>query len=406
MPNNVKHIALTECRQCIVLMQDTFAGVLSDRQPNNCRLRITKPIAYFQGLGKELNDNLAKRGVKGTYTVSIKVSPKDHRTFLSAEFRYGRRVLKYTNVSAIAHQRTKETTTFCIKESTVTATRTIRPAGSAAKWVQEHTEAWTKAGYKGRFSERETNKGLIYIGNFKHKKEDKKIKITSRYTGKKSVVFTLEQTYTVTENIYTNDNPQDFVRDTRKAMKADKFQGDIRTFVNSQDRLVIDGRYTKTVKVDNGTNAYVVLFYNQTERVKSVPVEGWESWKPTKKIGKSFAQVRSIAQDDTYTPEFTGKKINWDHIEIEKLYREYLQMPASELELAEKRLESMDERAATKGDKTAQKWLRSLKKSRPAWLQAPNAYSLALYCVKYLQKEVMTPSEATNFCKRYAYKKD
>ena len=80
-------------------------------------------------------------------------------------------------------------------------------------------------------------------------------------------------------------------------------------------------------------------------------------------------------------------------------------MPANELELSEKRFEAMDERAATKGDKTALKWLRSLKKSRPSWLQAPNAESLVLYCVKYLKQEVMTISEANNFCKRNAYKK-
>ena len=157
--------------------------------------------------------------------------------------------------------------------------------------------------------------------------------------------------------------------------------------------------------MDGGTNAYKVLFYNQTERAKSAPVEDPETWRPVKKAGKSYIQVRSIAQDDTYTPEFRGKKINWDRIEIEQLYKEYMQMPANELELSKKRFEAMDERAATKGDKTALKWLRSLKKSRPSWLQAPNAESLVLYCVKYLKQEVMTISEANNFCKRNAYKK-
>ena len=406
MTKQSNHITLSECRDCIVLMQDTFAGVLSDRKPNNCRLKITKPIAYFQSLQKDLNDSLAKRGVKGNYTVSIKVSPKDHRTFLSAKFRYGRRVLTYTNVSGIAHTRTNETTTYCAKQSTVTATRTIKPAGSAAKWVNEHTQAWIKAGYTGKFYERETAKGLIYVGNFDHKKEDKHVKITSQYNSKKQLIFTLVQTYTVTENIYAEGNPKDFVHETRKAMKAEKFDGFINTYINNQNRLVIDGQFTKTIKVDNGTNAYVVLYYNQTERVKAAPVEGWENWKPTKQVGRSFAQVRSIVQDDEYTPQY--RKGLTQHQEVQSEYHRYLKEMRllDRVQLVQREIEYIKSQnrksKVTKPVDQAKRWMQSVLKSNPDWFLKDNAVMLVIYCKDCIEKGVFTPAEATTYCEQNA----
>ena len=421
-----QHNKLNECKPCVVLMVDTFAGALSDRHPNNCRYSIEKPLEYFEREFQELNSKLRSRLIRElyakakregkevnpidlerakstSYTKTIKVNPKDHRSFLSAEFRYGRRVVTYTNVSSIAHNRTQEKTSYCAKDTNITATRYFKVSRSMKKWAEEHAAAWKKAGYRGKFHENITAKGT-FVGEFNHSKEDKHISVTSRFTSKTTITITLVQTYTVTENLYSKEKPQNFVKTIHEDMIKNKFQGEVRTHVNSFGKLIIDGQYTKTTKVDHGTNAYEILFYNQTTRAKSIPVEGSEDWKPTKKVGNTFIQVRSIAQDDQYTPEFRGKKINWDRIEIEKLYKEYMQMPANELELSQKRLEAKDERAATKGDKTALKWLRSLKKSRPSWLQAPNSESLVLYCVKYLKQEVMTISEANNFCKNNAYK--
>ena len=404
MANNNPHITI-ECRECVVLMQDTFAGVLSDRQPNNCKLSIKKPIEYFYALQKELNYNLHKKNPKGSYTLSIKVNPKDHRSFLSAELRYGRRVLTYTNVASMPHARTNEKNTVCKKETTIIATRKFKVSRTMKAWAEAHEQSWFLKGYKGKFTEVITAKGT-YIGKFVNEKENKKIDVTSRFTSKTTITITLIQTYTIIENINSELKPQVWLMEIKKEMAENKFKGDIRTYVNSYGRTIIEGAYTKTAKVDNGgTNEYTILYYNQTERPKRIPFEDPETWRPTKKLGKSVVQVRSIAQDDQYTPEFRGKKINWDRIQIQKEYEEYMRMPAKELELSLKRLEAMDERAASKGDKIALKWLRSLKKSRPSWLQAPNAESLVLYCVKYLKQEVMTISEANNFCKRNAYKK-
>lgn len=406
MPNNKSHITLKECRPCVVLMQDTFDGVLSDRMPNNCRMQISTPLAYFRALQKQLDDKLHQRGVKGSYMTDIKVNPKDNRSFLSATFRYGRRLLTYTNVASIAKERTNEKTTFCVRHTIIVATRTQKVTGNADKYVSELEETFLKEGYKGGILSYKRADGKFYRGDFDHKEDDKKISVTSHRKSKRTIIFTLVRTTNVIENVYTKDKPQIWVRNMDRLMKEHKFVGEIRTHVNSNDKLIIDGKYTKTSKVDNGTNAYTVMFYNQMEkRSTSVPVEDPDSWRPTKKVGNTYAQVRSIAQDDSYTAEFQGKKINWDRIEIDKLYREYLQMPGNEVELAQKRLDAMNERAASKGQKAALKWLRSIKKTKPAWLEAPNALSLVLYCIKYIEREVMTPSEATNFCKTNAYKK-
>lgn len=404
MPIQREHISLPECRPCVVLKQDTYAGVISTAGVNNVQMSIKNPIAFFQALQKELNDKLHQRYPKSNYTVSIQVNPKDHRSFLSATFKYGRRLLTYTNVSSIPNNRTKENNTFCIKQTYITATRTYKIAGNGKKWVEQCEAKWKKAGYRGGFIPRETAKGTIYTGNFDHSQEDKHVKVTSLRPNTRYITFTLVQTVNVFENINSDTKPQYWVRDIDREMKTNKFQGEINTHVNSFNKLIIDGRYTKTIKVDkNGTNAYIVTFTNQKERFKSTPIEDPNTWRPTKKIGKTYAQVRSIAQDDTYTPEFQGKKINWERIEIDKLYREYLQMPENELETRNKHLEDMEKRAATKGQKAALKWLRHVRNSKPQWLQAPNAFNLANYCVKYIEREVMTPSEASMFCKRNAY---
>lgn len=405
MAQNTKHIRLNECRPCVVLMRDTFAGVLSDVQPNNCNITVQTPIKYFQELTKTLNEKLHKRNPNGNYAVSIKVSPKDHRTFLSAVFKYGRRELSYTNVSSLPRVNTKQESTFCIKETTITATRIFNVRGKGDKWVNDHTATWNKAGYKGKFHTYESSNGTIYTGYFEHQKDDKKLKVTSKRNNARYITFTLVQTVVTNENIRANENPKLWVRDIDSAMKKDKFEGYINTHINSYDKLIISGSYNKTIKVDKGgTNAYVVRFYNQTERVKSTPAADPESWRPTRKLGKHIVQVRSIAQDDHYTPEFTGKRINRDRMEIDRLYKEYMQMPAKELELSEKRFEAMTDKANSKGQQKALKWLRSIKATNPAWLQAPNAYNLANYCIKYIEREIMTPSEATNFCKNNAYK--
>lgn len=406
MPTKHNNISLKECRPCVVLMQDTFAGVLdTDKHPNNCRMKIETPLKYFKALEKALNDKLHQRGVKSAYTTIIKVNPKDNRSFQSASFRYGRRLLTYTNVSSIANERTKEKTTFCIRQTTKTATLTFKVAGKGDKWTQQHEAAWKKQGYKGGFFSYDRPYGPIFTGNFIDTKGDKKIRVTSQRKSSRVIVFTIVQTVTFDENIYDKNKPQIWIRDTDRQMREDKFKGKIHTHVNSFDKLIIDGTYTKTEKINNGKIDYTIRFFNQLEKLSSQPIEDTDSWRPVKHLGKNLVQVRSIAQDDNYTPEFRGKKINWERIDIEKLYREYLQMPENEVETANKRLEAMNERAATKGQKAALKWLRSIKKTKPQWLQAPNAYSLALYCIKYIERESMTPSEATNFCKNNAYKK-
>ena len=423
MANN-NHLKLNECRPCVVLMQDTFDGVLSDRQPNNCKLGFEQPIAQLDKIYNDLNTVLQNRLVseikkkaarekkqasphaieraqRTTYSRIIKVNPKDFRSFISAEFRYGRRVLTYTNVASNANPRTNEKTTFCVKETTITATRYHKVTRSMKSWCEQHQETWEKAGYTGKFTESPVSKG-IYSGTFTNIEQNKTVYVSAKRTSKITITITLVQKYTMIENLYIEKKPQAWVKDIEKEMLDNKFTGELRTHVNSYGKLIINGFYNKTSKVDkNGINEYEIIFYNQADRIKGQYLD----FKPTKKVGYSYAQVRSIAQDDEYTPEFRGKKINWDRIEIEKLYQEYMKMPANELELAQKRFEAMDERAASKGEKTALKWLRSLKKSRPAWLQAPNAESLVLYCVKYLKQEVMTISEANNFCKNNAYKK-
>ena len=438
MANN-NHLKLNECRPCVVLMQDTFDGVLSDRQPNNCNLGFEQPIAQLDKIYKDLNTVLQNRLVseikkkaarenkqpsphaieraqRTTYSRIIKVNPKDHRSFVSAEFSYGRRKLTYTNIASNANPRTNEKTTFCVKETTITATRHYKVARSMKEWCDKHQAQWIKAGYTGHFSENPVQKG-IYSGTFTNvilkfssKKsgsktkisENKTVFVTGKRTSKTMITITLVQNITLVEDLFIETKPQAWIKEIEKEMAANNLSGEIRTFVNSFGKLVINGTYAKTEKVDKtSTNEYEIVFYNQAKKVKG----DYSDYKPTKTLNGKPVEVRSIAQDDEYTPEFRGKKINWDRIEIEKLYQEYMKMPANELELSQKRFEAMDERAASKGDKTALKWLRSIKKSRPAWLQAPNAESLVLYCVKYLKQEVMTISEANNFCKNNAYKK-
>lgn len=97
-----------ECKPCTCLKRETFSGTSSASASNNTKVTIQKPLAYFRKLHKELNDGIAKYGRTGRYTATIRVNPLDKRSFLSAEFRYGRRVLKYTNVATLPKPRTNK----------------------------------------------------------------------------------------------------------------------------------------------------------------------------------------------------------------------------------------------------------------------------------------------------------
>lgn len=398
-----------------MLKQDTFAGVLSVTGVNNVRLQINTPIAYFQALHKELNNHLKERGVKGTYTASIKVHPKDHRTFLSAEFRYGRRCLNFTNIAAMAHRTTKQDKTFCIKESTVTAIRYYRPAENARAWGTSHLKEWEKAGYKGHFTFVDTTSGPVLNGQFTHTKEDKKISVSSRFD-KKQLVIKLIQIVTFIENIRENIKPEDWVRQTHHQLtdKEDKqkggYTGFINTAVNSYDQLIIKGKYTKTVVLPNGSNSCEIIFYNSKAKPDSPKAERFdtENFRPTKKIGKSVISVRSIAQDDTYTPE--RRKGLTQHQEIQSEYHRYLKdmRLLDRVQLVQREIEYIKsqnrKQKVPKPVDKAKRWMQAVLKNEPVWLMAPNATMMIIYCKDQITLGTMTPHEANEFCKKNANK--
>ena len=90
---------------------------------------------------------------------------------------------------------------------------------------------------------------------------------------------------------------------------------------------------------------------------------------------------------------------------IEKEYRslsDHVKYPLTQLEQQMEK-EEHELYRPTKGDKTAWKWLRKIRKTNPTWLQyAANARSLAEYCVKYLKQETMNISQADKFCEQKA----
>ena len=391
-----------ECRPCVVLKQYTYDGIVREQH----QIQLTKPIEQIRQECMQLNKRLREQNKKGVYTCAIKVNPQDNKSFASAEIRFGKRAIIYTNVATSNSGITKiKNITYFKSTYTKALSSTPIPKSQLKKWIKDHVAKWLAKGYKGYAKEKVTAEGSLYYGYFEDKNNNKSFILDSQYIDKKTVTIIIEQKGYTTTEVTTKSRLKDLETDINNEMIANGYQGQIKVRSGLNGAPIVSGLYKKYVETATCKYDYTIQIHNEAEKNPKIIFNEGQDFRPTKKIGKTVVQVRSIAQDDTYTPEFRGKKINWDRIEIEKLYKEYMQMPANELELSQKRFEAMDERAATKGDKTALKWLRSLKKSRPSWLQAPNAESLVLYCVKYLKQEIMTISEANNFCKRNAYKK-
>lgn len=408
-----QHIDLKECRPCVCLKQDTFAGVLSTAGVNNVRMSIQTPLAYFRKLHKELNEGIAKSGRKGKYAATIKVNPQDQRSFLSAEFRYGRRVLTYTNVASLPNQRTKQEKTFVIKETSITAIRFIEANQDAKAWAESHATQWHKQGYKGRFNVIDNGNGALINGNFRHNKEDKTITITSRYDNKK-LVIKLVQIWTYAENIQSKDKPQYWIKNTHAELTGSDaakggFTGSFRSYVDANGQLVITGKYTKSVRVDNGNNNYEVILYNKEDIKPDMAKPSrtdTSDWRPTVLRGKSYTQVRSIAQDDEYTPQY--RKGLTQRQEIQSEYHRYLKdmRILDRVQLVQREIEyikslNRKEKIAKPVDQ-AKRWMQSVLKSNPDWFLKANAVMLVMYCKDCITKGAMTAHEATQYCEQNA----
>ena len=408
-----QHIDLKECRPCVCLKQDTFAGVLSTAGVNNVRMSVQTPLAYFRKLHKELNEGIAKSGRKGKYAATIKVNPQDQRSFLSAEFRYGRRVLTYTNVASLPNQRTKQEKTFVIKETSITAIRFIEANQDAKAWAESHGAQWNKQGYKGRFNVIDNGNGVLINGNFRHNKEDKTITVTSRYDNKKLIVK-LVQIWTYAENIQSKDKPQYWIKNTHAELTGSDaakggFTGSIKTYVDANGQLVITGKYTKSVRVDNGNNNYEVIFYNKEDIKPDMTKPSrtdTSDWRPTVLRGKSYTQVRSIAQDDEYTPQY--RKGLTQRQEIQSEYHRYLKdmHMLDRVQLVQREIEYIKslnrKQKVAKPVDQAKRWMQSVLKSNPDWFLKANAVMLVMYCKDCITKGVMTAHEATQYCEQNA----
>lgn len=397
-----KEARAKECRPCVVLKQYTYDGIVREQH----QIQLTKPIEQIRQECAQLNKRLREQNKKGVYTCGIKVNPQDNKSFASAEIRFGKRAIIYTNVATSNSGITKIKSITYFKSTYIKAlSSTPIPKSQLKKWIKDHVSKWLAKGYKGYAKEKVTAEGNLYYGYFEDKNNNKSFILDSQYIDKNTVTIIIEQKGYTTTEVTTKSRLKDLETDINNEMIANGYQGQIKVRSGLNGAPIVSGMYKKHVETTTCKYDYTVQIHNEAEKNPKIIFNEGQDFRPTKKLGNSVVQVRSIAQDDQYTPEFRGKKINWDRIQIQKEYEEYLRMPANELELSLKRLEAMDERAATKGDKIALKWLRSIKKSRPSWLQAPNAESLVLYCVKYIKQEIMNISEANNFCKRNAYKK-
>ena len=315
----VEHLHLPECKSCWALREDFYDGILADRAHNPQRVYLARPLEYVRKIEDELQKKQQIKGAK-PYKVSIKVNTKDNRVFESAEFHYGKRLLRYTteSKSVLPRVRTKEQSVYCVKE--INTTRQIKTITdlSARKYAQQMVPQWEKQGYKGKCRFFNIDGKQLLSAHFEKKDipadKDKKKKtnesfsefnLTSQATQEGKLQIRVIQNITVTERISEKMNPKDWAAAMHQQALEEGLSGHLETNINSYGKLVISGKYTRTKYTPQGSIYTEVIFYNSEKSIpdkpKLIPVDT-ESFRPTKPSGKGTIQVRSIAQDDEYTP--------------------------------------------------------------------------------------------------------
>ena len=195
-----------------------------------------------------------------------------------------------------------------------------------------------------------------------------------------------------------------------RQMLKDGFTGSLDTRKNAYGKIIVVGKYEKTEKIDKGNMICTVEFYNSNvmpDGQKRTKDPAAENYRPSKKSGNSLIQVRSIAQDDTYTPEFRGRRRS-EHMDVQREYERYLRdmrlldrVQLTQLEIEHIKAQNRKSKVSKEEDK-AKKWMQKVLKEKPAWYLANNGKQLETYCMDMIKKGIMTPHEADEFCKKNA----
>lgn len=385
-----------ECRPCVVLKQYTYDGIVREQH----QIQLTKPIEQIRQECTQLNKHLREQNKKGVYTCAIKVNPQDNKSFASAEIRFGKRAIIYTNVATSNSGITKIKSITYFKSTYIKAlSSTPIPKSQLKKWIKDHVSKWLANGYKGYAKERVTAEGSLYYGYFEDKNNNKSFILDSQYIDKKTVTIIIEQKGYTTTEVTTKSRLKDLETDINNEMIANGYQGQIKVRSGLNGAPIVSGMYKKHVETTTCKYDYTVQIHNEAEKNPKIIFNEGQDFRPTKKLGKTVVQVRSIAQDDTYTPEQKGKQINWERIGINQLYREYMQLPEQQAQRLADIEAAMATRAVSTGYYKALKWLRSIRKKKPRWLAHPKAEQYITLCYERIKNDNMTPREADELCK-------
>ena len=314
-PLPIVSINQPECKGCYLKLEDTYDDVMSDYSNNGRIFYTAEPIAYMRKIQHELALKQQQKGA-GMYNTIIKVNPKDNRVFQSAEFTYGKRKLKYTQVNAIARVKTKETTTKYTTEIYITGTRRYTiDINTVDSYIIEKDKEWKKADYKGKYLKITTPQGTIISGEYNKVNNDVEydFKFKSKIVEDKLLITIIQNKHTKKDTTSLK-NPTDWKTTMHKEMLENDFRGYIESRISSQNKTIIKGKYTKTKYVTNGSDYTEVIYYNSNDIPDiTMPIKGIdESYSPSingnfhqsAHISPSARTVRTIEQDkDEYLPE-------------------------------------------------------------------------------------------------------
>lgn len=386
-----------ECRPCVVLKQYTYDGVVREQH----QIQLVKPLEQVKNECTQLNKKLREQDKKGIYTCNIKVNPKDNKSFLSAEIRYGKRVIIFTNIATSDSGLTKiKKITYFKNTYTKAISSTPISKGKLKSWIKKHVATWLARGYKGYAKEKITAEGSLYHGYFEDKNNNKSFILDSQYLDKKTIAIIIEQKGYTTTEISVKSRLKDLEIDINNEMIANGYQGQINVRSGLNEAPIVSGMYTKHVETATCKYDYTIQIHNEAQKDPKIIFNEGQDFRPTKKLNKSVVQVRSIAQDDNYTPEQRGKQINWERVGINQLYREYMQLPEQQAQRLANIETTMAKRAVSTGYYKALKWLRTIKKQSPAWLKHRSAKKYVTLYFEQIKNNTITPKEASEFCER------
>lgn len=332
--NAKAHKKLPECHPCDVQIFDFYDGRITRPKvmipvagtsayplydvPQGHIVKLYKPWEAVTQLRDKIIQKGREKGLQ--YTVTLKRNPHRQSEFLSAEYVCGKRRILITNTNPVDSAWSSKRFS-CAQILTKTIVKKAVIKEDIIKWFARQHQLWQRIAYTGKYHTTNTIYGVPSIlGNYQRK--DNKYDYFDIHTkplsdnGKFAGTHLITKTSVQSKMTWINPNTaiSNWAFKTKKTLESKGYKGEIKYTTDPSGKIIVKGTFIKET-VEHGNQCQYVLTYTQfQDKYKDSITEDWKPIRKTNVIlangtrGHAPQQVRSIAQDDNYTPDFNPIK--------------------------------------------------------------------------------------------------